>query len=133
MNGASMKLSIAIPATALAVTAAVLAAGQPANAAVSFATPLAATRYFAAAVDNGDLAALHQVTTPASFKEVMGMRRYVRDVLAKSCAATGRGDYDCVLNYQYRNRPGTGSWNVIVAPADSPGWYVYQYAIDGCD
>jgi hypothetical protein len=108
--------------------------GQPAaNAAVHFATPLSATRYFAAAVDEGDMTALHQVTTPGSFKQVMGMRGGVRDVRAQSCTATGRGDYDCSMSYQFRKQGGTGYWNVIVAPAVNPGWYVYQYQLGGCD
>lgn len=128
-----MKLSIAFPAAAVAAFALAGALGQPAaNASVNFATPLAATRYFAAAVDDGDMTALHQVTTPGSFKQVMGMRGGVRDLRAQSCTATGRGDYDCSMSYQFRKHGGTGYWNVIVAPAVSPGWYVYQYQLGGC-
>lgn len=121
----------------IAVTGALafaVAVGQPAaNAAVRLATPLSATRYFAAAVDDGDLTALHQVTAPAAFKQVMGMRGGVRDVRAQSCTATGHGDYDCSMSYQFRKQGGTGYWNVIVAPAINPGWYVYQYQAGGCD
>jgi hypothetical protein len=105
---------------------------SPLTATHYFATPLTATQYFADAVNSGDIAALHQVTTPDSFRAVMGMRGEVRDVQAKSCAATGRGDYDCSLKYQLRHQRGTGYWNVIVAPAISPGWYVYQYQVNGC-
>lgn len=35
---------------------------------VHFATPLAATRYFAAASNRDDVTALHHVTTPQAFK-----------------------------------------------------------------
>ena len=124
-----MKLLLAI--AAVAVSAGALGA-PAANASVHFTTPLEATRYFAAAVNSGDNSALHQVTTPASFKAVMGMRSAVRDMRAQSCTATGHGDYDCVLNYQFRHQQGTSSWTVIVAPADDPGWYVYQYVVGGC-
>jgi hypothetical protein len=125
-----MKLLLAIAAFASVG----ISVGAPAaNASVHLASPLEVTQYFAAAVNNSDLGELHQVTTPASFKAVMDMRSYVRDVHAQSCTATGRGDYDCVLKYQYRHQQGTGQWTVIVAPADSPGWYVYQYVVGGCD
>jgi hypothetical protein len=126
-----MKLTIALSAAAIAAVAVV--AGQPAaNASVHFATPLAVTRYFAAAVDGNNMPELHQVTTPGSFRAVMAMRGGVRDVQARSCTATGRGDYRCVLSYQFRHQSGSGAWTVIVAPADDPGWYVYQYAYQGC-
>jgi hypothetical protein len=125
-----MKLLLAIAAVA---SAGALGAPAANAASVHFTTPLEATRYFAAAVNSADNSALHQVTAPASFKAVMGMRSAVRDVQAQSCTATGRGDYNCILNYQYRHQQGTGSWDVIVAPADDPGWYVYQYVAGGCD
>jgi hypothetical protein len=127
------------PLTAFCVALGCSAAAAPAadasvtaNVTVRFATPLAATRYFAAAVNDGNLSALHQVTTPAAFRSVMGMRSEARDVQAQSCTATGRGDYNCLLSYQFRHHQGTSQWDVIVAPADSPGWYVYQYAAEGC-
>jgi hypothetical protein len=129
-----MKLLLATAAFVLAGTL-----GQPAVSAsasvaapVHFATPLAATRYFAAAASSGDVPALHQVTTPGAFKAVMLMRPRVRDLRAVSCTATGRGDYNCMLSYRFPHQPGTGQWHVIVAPAISPGWYVYQYAYQGC-
>jgi hypothetical protein len=122
---------LAVPAAAVFVLAG--AFGQPAaNASVHFATPLAAMRYFASAVNAGDLSALHQVTTPPAFRAVMGMRSEARDVQAQSCTATGRGDYNCLLSYRFRQHQGTGQWDVIVAPAVNPGWYVYQYAAAGC-
>jgi hypothetical protein len=131
-----MKLHIVLAAAFTATLTAALTAAvaaPAANASVHFATPLAATRYFAAAVDSRDTAALHQVTTPAAYKQVMYMRTLVRGVKATSCTATGRGDYDCLLQYRYTHQRGTGSWHVIVAPALSPGWYVYEYANQGCD
>jgi hypothetical protein len=123
---------LAVPAIAALVWAGVL--GQPAaNASVHFATPLAAARYFATAVNDGDESALHQVTTPDAFKAAMGMRPQVKDVRVTSCPATGRGDYNCFLAFKYRDQRGTGQWDVIVAPATGPGWYVYRYPYHGCD
>jgi hypothetical protein len=127
-----MKLHIVL-AAAFTATFAAAVASPAANASVHFASPLAATRYFAAAVDSGNTAALHRVTTPAAYKQVMYMRTLVRDVHATSCTATGRGDYECLLQYRYTHQRGNGSWHVIVAPAVSPGWYVYEYAYQGCD
>jgi hypothetical protein len=124
-----MKLLLAVAAFA---TAGALGAPAANAASVHFTTPLEATRYFAAAVNSGDNTALHQVTTPASFKAVAGMRSEVRDLRAQSCTATGRGDYNCILSYQFRHQQGSSSWDVIVAPADNPGWYVYQYVVGGC-
>lgn len=108
--------------------AAAFASGQPAaNASVHFGSPLAATQYFAAAANHDDMTALHQVTTPAAFRALMEMRAEARDVQAQSCTATGRGDYSCLLRYRYPHAPGRGQWNVIVAPAITPGWYVYGF------
>ncbi len=97
---------------------------------VHFATPLAALRYFAAAENRDDVTALHHVTTPQAFKALMAMRSEAVDVKAKSCSATKRGDYYCALEYRYpkgAHEKGTGWWDVIVAPAVNPGWYVYQF------
>ncbi|HEY1627760.1 MAG TPA: hypothetical protein VGG16_28620 [Streptosporangiaceae bacterium] len=120
--------------TAGVITGAVLcglataAPAANASAPVRFATPLAAARYFAAAVNHDDLAALHQVTTPTAFKEVMGMRKEAKYVRALSCTATGRGDDSCFLSIGH----GQKQWSVIVAPAIDPGWYVYGYGYLGC-
>ncbi len=97
-----MKLLLAIAAVA---SAGALGAPAANAASVHFTTPLEATRYFAAAVNSADNSALHQVTAPASFKAVMGMRSAVRDVQAQSCT-TGRRDPGCILNYQYRHQQG---------------------------
>lgn len=101
---------------------------------VHFATPLAALRYFAAAGNRDDVTALHHVTTPQSFKALMAMRSEAVDVQAKSCSATKRGDYYCALEYRYpksAHEKGSGWWDVIVAPAINPGWYVYQFVSCG--
>ena len=149
-----MKLHVpaALTITALLTVAAAAAVQPAANAAaiarttlarttlatkatsVHFATPLAAMRYFAAADDRDDVTALHHVTTPQAFKALMAMRSEAVDVRAKSCSATKRGDYYCALEYRYpksSHEKGNGWWDVIVAPATNPGWYVYQFASCG--
>jgi hypothetical protein len=122
-----MRLPLVLTLAISAACAGAVAVAPAANASVHFATPLAATRYFAAASNSGNLTALHRVTTPDSFHLVMGMRKEARDVRAQSCSATGQGDYNCVLSYKFAHKQGTGDWNIIVAPAIAPGWYVYTY------
>lgn len=143
-----MKLHVpaALTITALLTVAAAATVPPAANASaiarttlartsrVHFATPLAAMRYFAAAGNRDDVTALHHVTTPQAFKALMAMRSEAVDVQAKSCSATKRGDYYCALEYRYpknSHEKGNGRWDVIVAPATNPGWYVYQFASCG--
>jgi hypothetical protein len=100
---------------------------------VHFSTPQAAMSYLASASDHGNIAGIHHVTTPASFKEFMGMRPEFHNLRASSCKATGRGDYVCNLGYQYRDGKHweNATAQVIVAPAVNPGWYLYTFVSCG--
>jgi hypothetical protein len=98
-----------------------------------FSTPQAAMRYLAAAYDRYDVTALHHVTTPSSFKQLMAMRSEAVDLHLKSCAPTGHGDYTCHFQHRYPKRmhnSGYGASDMIVAPTVRPGWYMYT--LEGC-
>jgi hypothetical protein len=98
-----------------------------------FGTPQAAMTYLAAAYNRYDVAALHHVTTPSSFKELMAMRSEAVNLQLKSCTPTGHGDYSCVFRHRYPKRmhnSGYGASEMIAAPARNPGWYMY--ALAGC-
>lgn len=117
-------------ASAVAICAAGAASAPHADAAgrVHFATPQAAMRYLADAYNRGDAVAMHHVTTPTSFKQLWGMRSEAVHLKLQACHATGRGDYDCTFQHRYPKSfhdNGYGSSDMIVAPADSPGWYLY--------
>jgi hypothetical protein len=129
---AALPVAIALAATFGTHTAA--AAADP----VHFGTPQGAMRYLAAASNHDDTAAIHQVTTPQSFKAFMGMRPELHSLHVSSCTATGRGDYICDLDYSYQYQNQTGKhWNnnavaqVVVAPARDPGWYLYTFITCG--
>jgi hypothetical protein len=95
-----------------------------------FATPQAAMRYLAAAYNRDDVAAIHYVTTPAAFKDLMAMRSEAVDLQLTSCASTGRGDYLCDFRHRYPKRmhdTGYGESQFIAAPAIRQGWYMYQF------
>jgi hypothetical protein len=95
-----------------------------------FATPQAAMTYLAAAYNRDDVAAIHYVTTPASFKALMAMRSEAVDLQLRSCTRTGRGDYLCLFRHRYPKHmhdKGYGVSQFIAAPAINPGWYMYQF------
>ncbi len=84
-------------------------------------------RYLAVAFNHHDASALHAVTTPDSYKALMGMRSGAVDLRLKSCSPTGHGDYGCTFIHNYPGKEtGHGSASMIVAPARNPGWYMYQ-------
>jgi hypothetical protein len=95
-----------------------------------FSTPQAAMRYLAWAYNHHDNRALHAVTRPQAFKELMAMRAGAVDLRLTSCAQNrGRGDYDCYFIHNYpasMHRSGHGSSTMLVAPALNPGWYMYE-------
>jgi hypothetical protein len=97
-----------------------------------FRTPAGAMRYLARAYNQHDTAALHEVTTPGSYRELKLLRSQAVDLRLKSCSQnTGRGDYTCQLAHDYPARThqsGHGSATFIVAPALDPGWYLYAVA-----
>lgn len=82
--------------------------------------------YLAAAYNHHDNAALHAVTTPGTFRQLMGMRSEAVDLRLKMCRATGLGDYSCTFTHNYPGQAGHGSSDMIAAPALNPGWYLYQ-------
>ena len=89
--------------------------------------------YLAAAYNRYDVAALHHVTTPSSFKALMAMRSEAVDLQLKSCGRTGHGDSYCTFQHRYPKRmhnSGYGASDILVAPAINPGWYMY--ALEGC-
>jgi hypothetical protein len=95
-----------------------------------FSTPQAAMRYLAAAYDRNDVAALHYVTNPSSFKALMDMRSEAVDLQLRSCTPTGHGDYNCVFQHRYpksMHDSGYGESDFIAAPAINPGWYMYLF------
>jgi hypothetical protein len=130
---ASAPVASAPVASAPAASAPVASAPVAMTASVvrpHFATPQAAMRYLAAAYNRDDVAAIHYVTTPASFKDLMAMRSEAVDLQLRSCASTGRGDYLCVFRHRYPKRlhdKGYGESQFIAAPAIRQGWYMYQF------
>jgi len=86
--------------------------------------------YLADAYNRDDVAALHHVTNPSSFKALMDMRSEAVDLQLRSCTPTGRGDYDCVFRHSYpksMHNSGYGQADLIAAPAINPGWYMYVF------
>src|SRR5712691_5934086 len=99
-----------------------------------FGTPQAAMRYLAAAYNRHDVANLHYVTNPSSFKALMAMRSEAVDLQLRSCTRTGHGDYNCVFRHRYPKRmhhSGYGESDFIAAPAINPGWYMYLFEYCG--
>jgi hypothetical protein len=100
---------------------------------IHFDTPQAAMRYMAAAWNRGDLRALHHVTTPSAFRDLMGMHSEAVNLKLQHCNATGHGDYICHFQHRYPksfHNNGYGASDMIVAPAINPGWYMYSLV--GC-
>ena len=102
------------------------------NARPHFRTPAGAMRYLAHAYNQHDTVALHEVTTPGSYRELKSLRSQAVDLRLTSCKKnTGRGDYTCQLAHDYpasMHQSGHGSATFIVAPALNPGWYLYAVA-----
>ena len=86
-------------------------------------------RYLAFAYDQHDAFALHAVTTPQAYKQLMGMRAEAVDLRLKSCQANpGQGDYSCYFVHDYPaslHKSGHGGSVILVGPARNPGWYMY--------
>ena len=97
-----------------------------------FSTPAGAMRYLARAYNQHDTAALHEVTTPESYRVLKSLRSQAVDLRLKSCSKnTGRGDYTCQFAHAYpasMHQSGRGSATFLVAPALDPGWYLYVVA-----
>jgi hypothetical protein len=129
---AAMPVAIGL-AAAFGTTTTAAATGQ-----VHFNTPQAAMRFLATASNHDNVAEIHKVTTPGSFKLFMGMRPELHNLHLQNCSATGHGDYICNLGYSYEYKNQTGKhWNndasaqVVVAPAIDPGWYLYTFITCG--
>jgi hypothetical protein len=86
-------------------------------------------RYLARAYNQHDTVALHEVTTPGSYRELKLLRSQAVDFRLRSCSKNpGRGDYTCEFVHDYPaslHQTGHGSATFIVAPALNPGWYLY--------
>jgi len=86
--------------------------------------------YLAAAFNSNDAAELHAVTTPSSYLELMQMRSEAVNLQLQSCRPdANRGDYFCVFRHDYpasMHQSGYGGSQMLVAPADNPGWYLYE-------
>lgn len=91
-----------------------------------FSTPQAAMRYLTAAYNHHEATKLHYVTTPQSYRELMGMRSGAVNLRLRSCTLNkGRGDYTCNFIHDYPHKSGHGASTFLVAPARNPGWYMY--------
>jgi hypothetical protein len=90
--------------------------------------------YLARAYNGHDIAALHAVTTPQSYRELMQMRSEAVNLQLRYCTLDrGRGDYTCYFRHDYPaslHRSGRGGSEMVIAPALNPGWYLY--GILGC-
>jgi len=85
--------------------------------------------YLAAAFNEHDATALHAVTTPKSYRELMQMRSEAVGLRLRYCAPdSGHGDYVCYFRHDYPaslHKSGHGGSTMLVAPALNPGWYLY--------
>ena len=85
--------------------------------------------FLAAAFNSNDAAALHAVTTPSSYRQLIQMRSEAVNLQLLSCRPdASRGDYFCVFRHDYpasMHESGSGGSQMVVAPADNPGWYMY--------
>jgi hypothetical protein len=85
--------------------------------------------YHAAAYNDDDAAALHSVTTPNSYLELMQMRSEAVNLQLQYCTADAqRGDYYCYFTHDYPaslHQQGHGASTMLIAPALNPGWYLY--------
>ena len=134
---AAAGLTVAAAGTASAAThpgAARSGAAQSARAysGPHFSTPQAAMRYLAAAYNHHNARQLHYVTTPKSYRELLGMRSGAINLRLRSCTLNkGRGDYTCNFIYDYPHHSGHGASQYLVAPARNPGWYMYAVLMCG--
>jgi hypothetical protein len=104
-----------------------------------FDTPEAAMRYLVAAYNAHDLTAERHVTTPDSRDQLETERQWVNTFRFDSCTP-GVGDYSCtfdMVSMVASAAPSASSdasqmneITVVVAPAKTPGWYMY--ANEGC-
>ncbi len=95
-----------------------------------FDTPQAAMVYLASAYNSGDTAALHAVTMPQAFRELMDMRAEAVNLRLRHCVPTSRGDYTCYFRHDYpasMHKSGHGAAVFTAAPALNPGWYMYLF------
>jgi len=94
-----------------------------------FSSPESAMTYLAAAYNSGNAAALHAVTTPASYADLAQMRSEAVNLQLQYCTAdASRGDYYCYFSHDYPaslHQSGHGASTMLVAPAGNPGWYLY--------
>lgn len=85
--------------------------------------------YLAAAYNSGNAAALHAVTTPASYADLAQMQSEAVNLQLQYCTAdASRGDYYCYFSHDYPaslHQSGHGASTMLVAPANNPGWYLY--------
>jgi hypothetical protein len=85
--------------------------------------------YLASAYNGHDAAALHAVTTPQSYRELMQMRSEAVNLQLRQCTLDrGRGDYFCDFSHDYPaslHKSGHGGSEMLIAPALNPGWYLY--------
>lgn len=85
--------------------------------------------YLARTFNRHDATALHAVTTPESYRELMQMRSDLVHLQLRYCTFDrGRGDYICYFRHGYPARlhqSGHGASEMLVAPALNPGWYLY--------
>ena len=84
----------------------------------------------AAAFNSGNAAALHAVTTPNSYLELTQMRSEAVNLQLQNCTPdANRGDYYCYFSHDYPaslHQTGHGASTLLVAPAENPGWYLYE-------
>ena len=124
----TIAAALGIAGTAAAATPALANTAPP-----HFSTPQSAMRYLAAAYNRHDVTAMHHVTTPSSFRQLTTMWSGPINLKLESCKATGRGDYLCDFRHDLpknMHQHGYGVAEMIVAPAITPGWYLY--AIPTC-
>ncbi len=99
-----------------------------------FSSPGAAMIYLANAYNDHDATALHAVTTPQSYRELMQMRSEAVNLQLLSCRPDPvRGDYFCDFRHDYpasMQQSGHGGSEMLIAPALNPGWYLY--GVVGC-
>jgi hypothetical protein len=94
-----------------------------------FSSPSSAMIYLARAYNRHDVTALHAVTTPQSYRELMQMRSEAVNLQLRQCTLDrGRGDYICDFTHDYPaslHQSGHGASEMLIAPALNPGWYLY--------
>ena len=85
--------------------------------------------YLARAYNGHDITALHAVTTPQSYRELMQMQSEAVKLQLRYCTPDrGHGDYICYFRHDYPaslHQSGRGTSQMLIAPALNPGWYLY--------